>query len=73
MPIYEYICQKCSHEFECLVNRPNQRVKCPACKSGKIEKQFSLFGMGGGSDKKSSDSGSSCTSCRSGSCKHCSH
>ncbi|MHC4942605.1 MAG: FmdB family zinc ribbon protein [Planctomycetota bacterium] len=72
MPIYEYNCKECLHEFELLVSNPSKKVKCPACNSSKVEKQFSLFGMSGGDKKSTSHAGSDCTSCSSTSCKHCS-
>ena len=31
MPIYEYICGKCDHEFEALVPRPDAKAACPEC------------------------------------------
>jgi putative FmdB family regulatory protein len=41
MPIYEYVCQRCSHHLE-VMQKINDKplVKCPACK-GKLEKIFS--------------------------------
>lgn len=41
MPLYEFICQKCTHPFETLV-RGDEKVACPECKSAKVEKQFSV-------------------------------
>lgn len=45
MPIFEYVCQKCHHRFEHLVLGP-QRPKCPACASGKLERQVEAFTQG---------------------------
>jgi len=42
MPIHEFICEKCRHEFEYLilsVNEPDP--KCPQCKSKKLQKLIS--------------------------------
>ena len=47
MPIYEYICQACGHEFELLV-MGSERPACPGCDSKKLEKKFSSFSSGGG-------------------------
>ena len=33
MPTYEYVCQKCGHEFELFQSMLDQPIKrCPACK-----------------------------------------
>lgn len=41
MPIFEYRCQSCKHEFEALV-RSNDVPKCEKCGAEKLEKLFSL-------------------------------
>jgi len=42
MPIYEYVCRKCGHEFEQIQKFSDPPVqKCPSCK-GKVEKKVSL-------------------------------
>jgi putative FmdB family regulatory protein len=41
MPIFEYVCQSCKHEFEALV-RGGKSPACPECKSAELEKKFSL-------------------------------
>ena len=41
MPIYEYACRSCAHEFEALVRGTTTPV-CPACRSEKLERRFSL-------------------------------
>lgn len=40
MPIYEYVCGRCGHEFELLV-RSDEIPICPSCHSRQLEKQFS--------------------------------
>ena len=40
MPLYEYTCLKCSHEFEALV-RTGDVPACPECGSEKLEKLLS--------------------------------
>ena len=41
MPIYEYRCRTCSHEFEMLVLK-NTAPVCPQCQSVELERQVSV-------------------------------
>ena len=41
MPIYEYRCTQCAHEFETLV-RGDARPKCPECDAEDLERLMSL-------------------------------
>jgi putative FmdB family regulatory protein len=41
MPIYEYSCKSCKHEFEALV-RGGKTPKCPSCGAVDLERHFSL-------------------------------
>ncbi len=41
IPIYEYSCQDCGHDFEALV-RGEVTPTCPECNSASLERQFSL-------------------------------
>lgn len=41
MPIYEYACRDCGHQFEWLV-RGDEKPSCPSCGRGKLAKQLSL-------------------------------
>ena len=45
MPIFEFICQKCGHEFEQLVRKSseNNQVECPECHSTNLEEKVSGF------------------------------
>ena len=42
MPIFEYSCSKCGHEFETLV-RASSTPDCPNCHSTELEKKLSVF------------------------------
>jgi putative FmdB family regulatory protein len=44
MPIFEFKCRQCSHQFETLV-RPNDTATCPSCASADLEKLLSLAGI----------------------------
>ena len=40
MPIYDYKCKKCAHQFELLVLKSTM-VQCPSCKSKRLEQLLS--------------------------------
>ena len=53
MPIYEYRCDKCGHQFEVLIrNQADYPSACPACRKGKPVKAFSSFAALSGSATK---------------------
>ncbi|OHB73685.1 MAG: hypothetical protein A2V70_07835 [Planctomycetes bacterium RBG_13_63_9] len=41
MPIYEYVCRDCDHEFEWLL-RGKEKPACPSCGRGHLTKKFSV-------------------------------
>jgi putative FmdB family regulatory protein len=41
MPIFEYQCRRCAHQFEALV-RKSDTPACPSCSSTELEKLLSL-------------------------------
>jgi putative FmdB family regulatory protein len=45
MPIYEYHCRQCAHEFELLVLRTSPVPACPSCQSQDIEQLLSGFAV----------------------------
>lgn len=47
MPVYEFVCASCQRAFERYVKSFGERVTCPACASGDVEKQLSTFAMAG--------------------------
>jgi putative FmdB family regulatory protein len=46
MPIYDFHCRACGHEFEALV-RPQdpEAPTCPSCRSGDLERLLSSFAV----------------------------
>ena len=44
MPIYEYQCRACKHQFEALV-RLSDTPTCPQCRSADLERMISLFAV----------------------------
>ncbi len=66
MPIFEYTCQQCHHEFESLVFG-RDKAACPKCQSKKLSPRLSVFavsakGASGSSDSASASAGA-CGSC----------
>jgi len=41
MPIYEYVCQDCGHEFEFLL-RGDDKPVCPSCGRQRLSKSMSV-------------------------------
>ena len=65
MPLFEYACQACDHEFETLV-RNGQAPTCPSCESPRLRKRQSTFAarsVGGSSSVSEVPT--------SGGCGHC--
>ena len=62
MPLFEYVCKQCQHEFEALVFG-QQKAECPKCKSKKLEPQLSVFAV--------SAKGASSPSAMPGACGSC--
>ena len=44
MPIFEYICRKCNHQFEALIYG-DQKAECPKCHARKLAPQLSVFAV----------------------------
>lgn len=69
MPIREYHCKECGHEFEVLEGPSTQTVECEVCGAEKLERMLSVFApqvsQGGGA----SDPPPGCGNCaESGAC-----
>ena len=63
MPIFEYVCQKCHHQFEALVYG-KQKAECPKCHASKLDPQLSVFAV----SAKGSSSAGAMPSAGCGSC-----
>jgi putative FmdB family regulatory protein len=70
MPIYEYQCEQCNHEFEKLVFNSSEKISCPGCKSKKVKRMMSACAFSIGGTFKST-AGSSCGTCASSNCSSC--
>lgn len=73
MPIYEFKCLNCDHDFEELCSMGSNSVKCPLCASLETKRKVSVFSAKstGSEGTKSIASGHSCGTCHGGSCGTC--
>lgn len=62
MPIFEYICKECDHQFEALVYG-SEKASCPKCHSKKLAPQLSVFAVSAKSSSGSSRSAGACGTC----------
>ncbi len=42
MPLFEYACKQCDHQFEVLV-RSGEKPQCPSCHGVDLERRLSVF------------------------------
>jgi putative FmdB family regulatory protein len=45
VPLYEYVCRKCSSQFEALIYG-DDKAACPACESKDLERVMSVVAVG---------------------------
>ena len=45
MPIYEYECRGCGHEFEYLILPSSPVPECPSCGHQDLQKMISMFAV----------------------------
>jgi putative FmdB family regulatory protein len=60
MPIYEYHCDTCDHEFEHLaksMSASGEAVQCPQCSSKKTGRKLSVFAVSGAKASAQKSSG----------------
>lgn len=62
MPIFEYACEECGHEFEALV-RSDTEPACPLCESTQLEKQLSVFATNNTVSAPAATAAGPCGSC----------
>jgi putative FmdB family regulatory protein len=62
MPIFEYVCQKCHHQFEALVYG-KQKAECPKCHATKLDAQLSVFAVSAKGPSSASPPAVGCGSC----------
>jgi putative FmdB family regulatory protein len=75
MPIYEFHCEKCGNDFECLL-LGSDKPGCTTCNSKKVHRLISACGFvskGGSGQTVKQAAGSSCSGCHASSCGGCRH
>ncbi len=57
MPIFEYRCQACGHDYEELVRRstPDSAMVCPSCGLADSRRELSVFSTGRSAGRSRSD------------------
>ena len=72
MPIFDFRCRSCSHEFEALCRDSNTPAeKCPDCNAVKPERLLSLFAVSQGLTPCGSRRAEAAPMCGSGGCGRC--
>lgn len=74
MPIYEYHCEKCGKNFECLLFGEETPEGCPECSHKNVKRIMSACGFkskGSGGETVKSSAGSACGGCSATSCAGC--
>jgi putative FmdB family regulatory protein len=62
MPIFEYVCQQCKHEFETIV-LGTKKAACPKCESKRLSQQLSSFAVRGEKSREAPSGSGACGSC----------
>ena len=68
MPIYEYRCRDCAHEFEQYVPSAATAVACPSCATSRVTRKLSVFSLKGESSPVASTMPSGGGGCCGGGC-----
>lgn len=78
MPIYEYRCQECGHQFNARrsMQQADDAINCPKCDSSATKRALSRFFARttgeAGSQPQSVAGSSACSTCSATSCSTCS-
>ncbi len=73
MPIYEYICLNCKHEFEIIrpMSQADRPAACLKCGGEETRRKLSVFFAESGGRAVSGMSEPGCDGCSGGHCSHC--
>ena len=62
MPIFEYVCKECHHQFEALLFG-SQKAERPKCHGAKLDPQLSVFAVSAKGPTASTTPTAACGSC----------
>jgi putative FmdB family regulatory protein len=62
MPIFEYLCKECDHQFEALVYG-SDKAECPRCHSKKLSPQLSVFAVAAKASQATPAPSGACGTC----------
>jgi len=62
MPLFEYECRGCGHQFEYLT-RDGQSPSCPSCDSVDLQKRLSVFAVGTNGGSAAREPAGPCGTC----------
>ena len=63
MPVYEYVCRRCTHPFEELVFAGDAPPICPACQAPDAERVLSVVAVGRAEGREPARAMGPCGSC----------
>jgi len=63
VPLYEFVCRKCSHEFEELVSSRSPVPPCPRCQASTVDRIMSVTSVGRGNRDAVAASQTPCGTC----------
>ena len=75
MPIYEYSCEECKHQFSDLrpMSQADSPANCEQCGGQRTRRKLSVFYARSGGQPVAGTTGGSCGGCSGGSCGSCGH
>jgi putative FmdB family regulatory protein len=62
VPIFEYVCKQCDHEFEAIVYG-DRKAACPKCQSRQLRPQLSVFAVAAKGSSGNARSSGGCGAC----------
>ncbi len=73
MPIYEYVCETCRHEFDLLrpMSQAGAPAACDSCGGKRTKRKLSVFNAQSGGKSVAGTNAPSCSGCAGGSCGTC--
>lgn len=63
MPLFEYACRTCEHQFEALVRASGDTPACPSCHGTELQRRLSTFAARTGGLAEPMPAASACGRC----------